>query len=65
MLLTWKKPLFSGGSNIKEYYVDKRRSGSATWREVHVPPVSQRVYKVLKSFCLTWLEENAQKPPRL
>uniref|UniRef100_A0A674NRL5 Myomesin 2 n=1 Tax=Takifugu rubripes TaxID=31033 RepID=A0A674NRL5_TAKRU len=46
MLLTWKKPLFSGGSKIKEYYVDKRRSGTTTWREVHIPPVSERVYKV-------------------
>lgn len=53
MLVTWKQPLSSGGSKIKEYYVDKRRSGGTTWREVHVPPVSGRVYKVHKSFCLT------------
>uniref|UniRef100_H3D8G1 Myomesin 2 n=1 Tax=Tetraodon nigroviridis TaxID=99883 RepID=H3D8G1_TETNG len=46
MLLTWKKPLLSGGSNIKEYYVDKRRSGTTMWREVHIPPISERVYKV-------------------
>lgn len=49
MLLTWKKPLLSGGSSIKEYYVDKRRSGTTVWREIHIPPISERVYKVHKS----------------
>lgn len=52
MLLTWKKPLLSGGSNIKDYYVDKRRSGTTMWREVHIPPISERVYKVHKSLHL-------------
>ncbi|KAM7406246.1 hypothetical protein PAMP_000634 [Pampus punctatissimus] len=46
MVLNWKKPLQSGGANIKEYYVDKRRSGTAIWRETHLPPVTERVYKV-------------------
>uniref|UniRef100_A0A3Q2EDH7 Myomesin-2-like n=1 Tax=Cyprinodon variegatus TaxID=28743 RepID=A0A3Q2EDH7_CYPVA len=46
MVLNWKKPLHSGGAKIKEYYVDKRRSGTSIWREVHIPPVTERVYKV-------------------
>ncbi|CAN9506983.1 unnamed protein product [Ophioblennius macclurei] len=46
MVLNWKKPLQSGGSKIKEYYVDKRRSGTEMWREIHIPPVSERLYKV-------------------
>ncbi|XP_073320361.1 myomesin-2 [Pagrus major] len=46
MVLNWKKPLHSGGSKIKEYYVDKRRSGTTMWREIHIPPISERLYKV-------------------
>uniref|UniRef100_A0A672ZI78 Myomesin-2-like n=1 Tax=Sphaeramia orbicularis TaxID=375764 RepID=A0A672ZI78_9TELE len=46
MVLNWKKPLHSGGASIKEYFVDKRRSGTTIWREVHIPPVTERVYKV-------------------
>ncbi|XP_071397105.1 myomesin-2 [Centroberyx affinis] len=46
MVLNWKKPLHSGGAKIKEYYVDKRRTGTTVWREVHIPPVTERLYKV-------------------
>ncbi|CAG5854562.1 unnamed protein product [Menidia menidia] len=46
MVLNWKKPLHSGGSKVKDYFVDKRRSGATMWREVHIPPVSERLYKV-------------------
>uniref|UniRef100_A0A3Q0R6V8 Myomesin 2 n=1 Tax=Amphilophus citrinellus TaxID=61819 RepID=A0A3Q0R6V8_AMPCI len=46
MVLNWKKPLHSGGAKIKEYYVDKRRSGTTMWREVHIPPLTDRLYKV-------------------
>uniref|UniRef100_A0A4W6CMX4 Myomesin 2 n=1 Tax=Lates calcarifer TaxID=8187 RepID=A0A4W6CMX4_LATCA len=46
MVLNWKKPLHSGGAKIKEYYVDKRRSGTTMWREVHIPPLTERLYKV-------------------
>uniref|UniRef100_A0AAV2LQV1 Myomesin 2 n=1 Tax=Knipowitschia caucasica TaxID=637954 RepID=A0AAV2LQV1_KNICA len=46
MVLNWKKPLHSGGSKVKDYYVDKRRSGESVWREVHIPPVTERVYTV-------------------
>ncbi|XP_070411037.1 myomesin-2 [Nothobranchius furzeri] len=46
MVLNWKKPLHSGGTEIKEYYVDKRRSGTTMWREIHIPPVTERLYKV-------------------
>ncbi|TMS13518.1 myomesin-2 isoform X1 [Larimichthys crocea] len=46
MVLNWKKPLKSGGAPVKEYYVDKRRSGTTVWREVHIPPVLERLYKV-------------------
>ncbi|XP_026176247.1 M-protein, striated muscle [Mastacembelus armatus] len=46
MVLTWKKPLYSGGAKIKDYYVDKRRSGTKEWREVNVPPLAERLYKV-------------------
>ncbi|XP_056134518.1 M-protein, striated muscle [Lampris incognitus] len=46
MVLNWKKPLHSGGANVKEYYVDKRHSGTTMWREVHIPSVKERLYKV-------------------
>jgi len=46
MVLNWKKPLHDGGAPVKEYYVDKRRAGTTVWREVHIPPVRERVYKV-------------------
>lgn len=46
MVLNWKKPLHSGGAAIKEYYVDKRRSGTTTWREVNIPPITERLYTV-------------------
>nr|XP_033495446.1 myomesin-2 isoform X1 [Epinephelus lanceolatus] len=46
MVLNWKKPLNSGGAKIKDYYVDKRRSGTSMWREIHIPPISDRLYKV-------------------
>uniref|UniRef100_A0A665UY31 Myomesin-2-like n=1 Tax=Echeneis naucrates TaxID=173247 RepID=A0A665UY31_ECHNA len=46
MVLNWKKPLQSGGAKIKDYYVDKRRSGTTMWREIHIPPISDRLYKV-------------------
>lgn len=52
MVLNWKKPLHSGGADIKEYYVDKRRSGTSMWREVHIPPVSERLYKVPKNLSM-------------
>lgn len=50
MILNWKKPLRSGGAKIKEYYVDKRRRGTTMWREVHIPPITERVYKVFGLF---------------
>ncbi|KAM3877509.1 myomesin-2 [Diretmus argenteus] len=46
MILNWKRPLHTGGANVKEYFVDKRRSGTTVWREVHIPPVKERLYKV-------------------
>ncbi|XP_042277914.1 M-protein, striated muscle [Thunnus maccoyii] len=46
MVLNWKKPLHNGGAHIKEYYVDKRRSGTSVWREINIPPVKERLYKV-------------------
>ncbi|KAF3686335.1 Myomesin-2 165 kDa connectin-associated protein [Channa argus] len=46
MVLNWKKPLHSGGSTIKEYYVDKRRSGTTMWREINIKPLTERLYKV-------------------
>ncbi|KAJ3594005.1 hypothetical protein NHX12_006337, partial [Muraenolepis orangiensis] len=46
MVLNWKKPLHSGGAAIKDYYVDKRRSGATVWREVNIPPVTERLYQV-------------------
>ncbi|XP_041639567.1 myomesin-2 [Cheilinus undulatus] len=46
MVLNWKKPLLSGGTPIKEYYVDKRRSGTTMWREINIPPLTERLYKV-------------------
>ncbi|XP_034044528.1 myomesin-2 [Thalassophryne amazonica] len=46
MVLHWKKPLHSGGAKIKDYYVDKRRSGTTMWREVHIPPLKETLYRV-------------------
>ncbi|XP_061621977.1 myomesin-2 isoform X2 [Phyllopteryx taeniolatus] len=46
MVLNWKKPLHCGGTPIKEYYVDKRRSGTSMWREINIPPIAERLFKV-------------------
>ncbi|XP_061736261.1 M-protein, striated muscle [Nerophis ophidion] len=46
MVLSWKKPLLSGGTPIKDYYIDKRPSGTSLWREINIPPVTERLYKV-------------------
>nr|XP_020471314.1 myomesin-2-like [Monopterus albus] len=46
MVLNWKKPLHNGGTAIKGYYMDKRRSGTIMWREIHIPPLKERLYKV-------------------
>lgn len=61
MILNWKKPLRSGGAKIKEYYVDKRRRGTTMWREVHIPPITERVYKVFGLFFITFKHQNKQK----
>uniref|UniRef100_A0A668AU01 Myomesin 2 n=1 Tax=Myripristis murdjan TaxID=586833 RepID=A0A668AU01_9TELE len=42
MVLNWQKPLHSGGAKIKEYYVDKRRAGTTMWREINIPPLTER-----------------------
>lgn len=46
MVLNWKRPAHSGGAKVGEYYIDKCKTGTTVWREVNIPPVKQRLYKV-------------------
>ncbi|KAJ8013716.1 hypothetical protein DPEC_G00032670 [Dallia pectoralis] len=46
MVLNWKRPVHSGGSPVADYYINKRRHGEHTWREVNIPPVKERLFKV-------------------
>uniref|UniRef100_A0A674F4D5 Myomesin 2 n=1 Tax=Salmo trutta TaxID=8032 RepID=A0A674F4D5_SALTR len=46
MVLNWKRPVHSGGSPVAEYYINKRRHGEHTWREVNIPPIKERLFKV-------------------
>ncbi|XP_076003092.1 M-protein, striated muscle [Genypterus blacodes] len=46
MVVNWRAPLHSGGSAVKDYYLDKRRSGTTMWREINIPPLADRVHKV-------------------
>lgn len=46
MVLNWKRPLKSGGSKVSEYYIDKCNVAKNAWREVNIPPIKERLYKV-------------------
>uniref|UniRef100_A0A8C7W5L0 Myomesin 2 n=1 Tax=Oncorhynchus mykiss TaxID=8022 RepID=A0A8C7W5L0_ONCMY len=46
MVLNWKHPVHSGGSPVVEYYIDKHRHGEHTWREINIPPIKERLFKV-------------------
>uniref|UniRef100_A0A3P8YV84 Myomesin 2a n=1 Tax=Esox lucius TaxID=8010 RepID=A0A3P8YV84_ESOLU len=46
MVLNWKRPVHSGGSPVTDYYINKRRHGEHTWREVNIPPIKERLFKV-------------------
>ncbi|XP_031434542.1 myomesin-2 isoform X1 [Clupea harengus] len=46
MVLNWKRPLKSGGSKVSEYYIDKSNMAKNVWKEVNIPPIKERIYKV-------------------
>uniref|UniRef100_A0A4W4F2H3 Myomesin 2a n=1 Tax=Electrophorus electricus TaxID=8005 RepID=A0A4W4F2H3_ELEEL len=48
MVLNWKRPLCSGGTPVTDYYIDKYNVAKREWREVNVPPLKERLYKVPK-----------------
>uniref|UniRef100_A0AAY4E0F1 Myomesin 2a n=1 Tax=Denticeps clupeoides TaxID=299321 RepID=A0AAY4E0F1_9TELE len=46
MVLNWKQPLRCGGAQVTEYYIDKCNLAKNEWREVNIPPIKERLYKV-------------------
>uniref|UniRef100_A0A8D0BE47 Myomesin 2 n=1 Tax=Salvator merianae TaxID=96440 RepID=A0A8D0BE47_SALMN len=46
MIIGWKLPRFSGGSNILGYYLDKREVHHHNWHEVNSSLVKERIYTV-------------------
>ncbi|XP_017549578.1 myomesin-2 [Pygocentrus nattereri] len=47
MVLNWKRPAHSGGTEVTDYYIDKCNVAKKAWKEVNVPPIKERLYKVL------------------
>ncbi|KAL7890383.1 hypothetical protein AOLI_G00026410 [Acnodon oligacanthus] len=47
MVLNWKRPAHSGGTEVTDYYIDKCNVAKKAWKEVNVPPIKKRLYKVL------------------
>ncbi|XP_059422778.1 myomesin-2 [Carassius carassius] len=45
MVLNWKQPLRSGGTDVTDYYIDKCNVATKTWKEVNVPPIKERLHK--------------------
>ncbi|XP_030637314.1 myomesin-3 [Chanos chanos] len=46
MVIGWRAPADHGGDPVRGYYLDQREKTQATWREVNIKPVKERVYKV-------------------
>ncbi|TRY90324.1 hypothetical protein DNTS_018623, partial [Danionella cerebrum] len=46
MVLNWKQPIRSGGAEVTDYYIDKCNVAKKTWKEVNIPPIKMRLYKV-------------------
>ncbi|KAL2083423.1 hypothetical protein ACEWY4_021196 [Coilia grayii] len=46
MVLNWKRPLKSGGAKVSEYYVDRCNVAKNVWKEVNIPPIKERIFKV-------------------
>lgn len=46
MVLNWKRPAHSGGAEVTDYYIDRCNVTRKAWKEVNVPPVKERIYKV-------------------
>ncbi|XP_062852028.1 myomesin-2 [Trichomycterus rosablanca] len=46
MVLNWKRPTYSGGAEITDYYIDKCNVAKKAWHEVNVKPVKERLFKV-------------------
>lgn len=49
MMLSWKRPVHSGGAEVTDYYIDKYNVAKKAWHEVNVPPYKERLYKVSKN----------------
>ncbi|KAJ8416082.1 hypothetical protein AAFF_G00381040 [Aldrovandia affinis] len=46
MTLGWKSPKHSGGSKVNAYYIDQRNVAASYWKEVNVPPITERISMV-------------------
>ncbi|KAG9344369.1 hypothetical protein JZ751_011038 [Albula glossodonta] len=46
MILNWKHPKHTGGAKVTDYYVDKKEVSQHVWRETHIPPIKERIFKV-------------------
>uniref|UniRef100_A0A8B9JN22 Myomesin 2 n=1 Tax=Astyanax mexicanus TaxID=7994 RepID=A0A8B9JN22_ASTMX len=46
MVLNWKRPAHSGGAEVTDYYIDRCNVAKKAWKEVNVPPIKERLYKV-------------------
>ncbi|XP_066534969.1 myomesin-2 [Hoplias malabaricus] len=51
MVLNWKCPAHSGGAEVTNYYIDKCNVAKKAWKEVNVPPIKDRTYKVPNLTC--------------
>ncbi|KAL0177330.1 hypothetical protein M9458_026224, partial [Cirrhinus mrigala] len=41
----WKQPLYFGGAEVTDYYIDKYNVAKKTWNEVNIPPIKERLHK--------------------
>ncbi|XP_056617305.1 myomesin-2 [Triplophysa dalaica] len=46
MVISWKRPIHSGGAEVNDYYIDKCNVAKMTWKEINVPPLKERLHKV-------------------
>uniref|UniRef100_A0A8C1SE19 Myomesin 2 n=1 Tax=Cyprinus carpio TaxID=7962 RepID=A0A8C1SE19_CYPCA len=47
MVINWKQPIHSGGAEVTDYYIDKCNVAKKTWKEVNIPPIKERLHKVI------------------
>uniref|UniRef100_A0A8C2DDD9 Myomesin 2 n=1 Tax=Cyprinus carpio TaxID=7962 RepID=A0A8C2DDD9_CYPCA len=47
MVINWKQPIHFGGAEVTDYYIDKCNVAKKTWKEVNIPPIKERLHKVI------------------